>query len=130
MEIKVYLHRTKKKQFEVADCFSVFIDLDKLPEDKKEDIDYINLAFKNDCQKIARTRECVQKYGTGYISFMRPQYEGSDKENGNDKVYFDNYEMLFRSVKDKSKKPKKGIGKAIDMEVNHKKEVDNEEKSL
>ena len=110
MEIKVYLHRTKKKQFEVADCFSVFIDLDKLPEDKKEDIDYINLAFKNDCQKIARTRECVQKYGTGYISFMRPQYEGSDKENGNDKVYFDNYEMLFRSVKDKPK-----IKKDIDI---------------
>ena len=34
MEIRVYLHRTKKKQFEVADCFSVFVDLDKLPEDK------------------------------------------------------------------------------------------------
>lgn len=107
MEIKVYLHRTKKKQFEVADCFSVFIDLDKLPEDKKEDIDYINLAFKNDCQKIARTLECVQKYGTGYISFMRPQYEGPDKENGNDKVYFDNTQMLFMSTKDKPKKPKK-----------------------
>ena len=51
MEIKIYLHRTKKKQFEVADCFSVFIDLDKLPEDKKDDIDYINLGFKNDCQR-------------------------------------------------------------------------------
>ena len=126
MEIKVYLHRTKKKQFEVADCFSVFIDLDKLPEDKKEDIDYINLAFKNDCQKIARTRECVQKYGTGYISFMRPQYEGSEEENGNGKVYFDNREMLFKKVD----KPKKKIVKAIDMEVNHKKEVDNGKKSL
>ena len=126
MEIKVYLHRTKKKQFEVADCFSVFIDLDKLPEDKKEDIDYINLAFKNDCQKIARTRECVQKYGTGYISFMRPQYEGPETENGNGKVYFDNREMLFKKVD----KPKKKIVKAIDMEVNHKKEVDNGEKSL
>ena len=126
MEIKVYLHRTKKKQFEVADCFSVFIDLDKLPEDKKEDIDYINLAFKNDCQKIARTRECVQKYGTGYISFMRPQYEGPEEENGNGKVYFDNREMLFKKVD----KPKKKIVKAIDMEVNHKKEVDNGKKSL
>ena len=126
MEIKVYLHRTKKKQFEVADCFSVFINFDKLPEDKKEDIDFINLAFKNDCQRIARTRECVLKYGTGYISFMRPQYEGPEEENGNGKVYFDNREMLFK----KGDKPKKKIVKAIDMEVNHKKEVDNEEKSL
>ena len=126
MEIKVYLHRTKKKQFEVADCFSVFINFDKLPEDKKEDIDFINLAFKNDCQRIARTRECVLKYGTGYISFMRPQYEGPEEENGNGKVYFDNREMLFKKVD----KPKKKIVKAIDMEVNHKKEVDNEEKSL
>ena len=126
MEIRVYLHRTQKKQFEVADCFSVFIDLDKLPEDKKEDIDYINLAFKNDCQRIARTRECVQKYGTGYISFMRPQYEGPETENGNGKVYFDNREMLFKKVD----KPKKKIVKAIDMEVNHKKEVDNGKKSL
>ena len=126
MEIKVYLHRTKKKQFEVADCFSVFINFDKLPEDKKEDIDFINLAFKNDCQRIARTRECVQKYGTGYISFMRPQYEGPETENGNGKVYFDNREMLFKKVD----KPKKKIVKAIDMEVNHKKEVDNGEKSL
>lgn len=126
MEIRVYLHRTKKKQFEVADCFSVFINFDKLPEDKKEDIDFINLAFKNDCQRIARTRECVQKYGTGYISFMRPQYEGPETENGNGKVYFDNREMLFKKVD----KPKKKIVKAIDMEVNHKKEVNNEEKSL
>ena len=126
MEIRVYLHRTQKKQFEVADCFSVFINFDKLPEDKKEDIDFINLAFKNDCQRIARTRECVQKYGTGYISFMRPQYEGPEDENGNGKVYFDNREMLFKKVD----KPKKKIVKAIDMEVNHKKEVDNEEKSL
>ena len=30
MEIKVYVHRTKKHNFEVADCFSVFIDLSKL----------------------------------------------------------------------------------------------------
>lgn len=126
MEIKVYLHRTKKKQFEVADCFSVFINFDKLPEDKKEDIDFINLAFKNDCQRIARTRECVLKYGTGYISFMRPQYEGPEEENGNGKVYFDNREMLFKKVD----KPKKKIVKAIDMEVNHKKEVDNGKKSL
>ena len=126
MEIRVYLHRTKKKKFEVADCFSVFIDFDKLPEDKKEDIDYINLAFKNDCQRIARTRECVQKYGTGYISFMRPQYEGPEEENGNGKIYFDNREMLFKKID----KPKKKIVKAIDMEVNHKKEVDNGKKSL
>ena len=122
MEIKVYLHRTKKKQFEVADCFSVFVDLDKLPEDKATDIDYINLGFKNDCQRIARTRECVKKYGTGYISFMRPQYEGPDKKNGNDKIYFDNKEMLFLPIEKKPKKPKKGVVKA--------KEVNDEEKSL
>lgn len=103
MEIKVYLHRTKKKNFEVADCFSVFVDLDKLDEDKKDDIDFINEGFKNDCQRIARTRECVQKFGTGYISFMRPQYEGSEDKNGNDKVKFDNKEMLFV----KKRKPRK-----------------------
>lgn len=103
MEIRVYLHRTKKKNFEVADCFSVFVDLDKLDEDKKDDIDFINEGFKNDCQRIARTRECVQKFGTGYISFMRPQYEGPEDKNGNDKVKFDNKEMLFV----KKRKPRK-----------------------
>ena len=96
MEIKVYLHRTKKKNFEVADCFSVFIDFDKLPEDKKEDIDFINNGFKNDCQRYAYTRDCIKKYGTGYISFMLPRYEGPDEENGSDKIYFDNDEMLFK----------------------------------
>ena len=65
MEIRVYLHRTKKKEFQVADCFSVFVDLDKLPEDKKEDLDYINKGFSNDCQRIARTRECILQYGRG-----------------------------------------------------------------
>lgn len=104
MEIKVYLHRTKKKNFEVADCFSVFVDLDKLPEDKVTDIEYINLGFKNDCRRIAMTRECVQKYGTGYISFMRPQYEGPDEENGNGKIYFDNKEMLFMISKKETQK--------------------------
>ena len=120
MEIKVYLHRTKKKQFEVADCFSVFVDLDKLPEDKKDDIDYINLGFKNDCQRIARTRECVLKYGTGYISFMRPQYEGPEKENGNDKIYFDNKEMLFLPIEKKPKKPKKDIVRAVNKKEEQK----------
>lgn len=105
MEIRVYLHRTKKKQFEVADCFSVFVDLDKLPEDKKNDIDYINEGFKNDCQRIARTRECVKKFGTGYISFMRPQYEGDEKDNGNTTVKFSNKEMLF--VKKRKPRAKK-----------------------
>ena len=107
MEIKVYLHRTKKQEFAVADCFSVDIDFDKLPEEKKEDIDFINLGFKNDCQRIARTRECIQKYGTGYVSFMRPQFEGDDKDNGNDKVYFDNKDMIFKKRKPKrTRKPK------------------------
>ena len=103
MEIRVYLHRTKKKQFEVADCFSVFVDLDKLPDDKKDDIDFINEGFKNDCQRIARTRECVQKFGTGYLSFMRPQYEGPEDKNGNDTIKFSNKEMLFV----KKRKPRK-----------------------
>lgn len=99
MEIKVYLHRTKKQNFKVADCFSVFVDLNKLPEDKKEDVDFINKGFSNDCQRIAKTRECIKKYGTGYVSFMVPQFEGRDEENGNDKIYFDNKEMLFMKKK-------------------------------
>jgi hypothetical protein len=107
MEIKVYLHRTKKKEFQVADCFSVFVNLDKLPEDKKDDLDFINKGFSNDCQKIARTRECVQKYGTGYISFMRPQYEGDEKNNGNEEIYFDNEEMLFMKRKTEDTDAKK-----------------------
>ena len=105
MEIKVYLHRTKKKQFEVADCFSVFIDLDKLPEDKKEDLEFINQGLKNDCQRIAYTRDCVKKFGSGYISYMRPQYEGEEKDNGNDKIYFDNNYCCF--LPKKVKKPRK-----------------------
>ena len=109
MEIKVYLHRTKKKNFEVCDCFTVNIDFDKLPEDKKDDLDFINEGFKNDCQRIARTRNVIQRYGTGYISFMRPQYEGPEEENKG-KIYFDNTEMLFvrktrkrKEVKDEKK---------------------------
>ena len=117
MEIRVYLHRTKKKEFEVADCFSVFVDLDKLPEDKKEDIDYINQGFKNDCQRIARTRDCIKKFGTGYVSFMRPQFEGDEKDNGNGKIYFDIKEMLFLVKKPKTTRKKKT-------------EVTDEEKSL
>jgi hypothetical protein len=103
MILRVYLHRTKKKQFEVADAFEVKVDLDNLPEDKKEDLDFINQGFKNDCQRLARTRTCIQKYGTAYISFMRPQFEGDEKDNGNDKVYFDNKEMLFMKRKTKKK---------------------------
>ena len=76
----------------------------QLPEDKKNDIDYINEGFKNDCQRIARTRECILKYGTGYVSFMRPQFEGDEKDNGNDKIYFDNKEMLFLAKKPKTTK--------------------------
>ena len=110
MDLKVYLHRTKKKNFEVADAFIVKVDLDKIPEDKKEDLDFINLGFKNDCKKIARTRECVKKYGTGYISFMRPQYEGDEKDNGNNTIYFDNKEMLFMK-----RKPKRGRKKKAEV---------------
>ena len=117
MEIKVYLHRTKKQNFKVADCFSVFVDLDKLPEDKQTDINFINRGFANDCQRIARTRECILKYGTGYVSFMRPQFEGDEKDNGNGKIYFDNKEMLFLMKKPKTTRKKKM-------------EVTNEEKSL
>ena len=100
MDITVYLHRTKKHEFAVADAFEVTVDLDNISEDKKEDLDFINLGFKNDCKKIARTRECVKKYGTGYISFMRPQYEGDEKDNGNNTIYFDNKEMLFMKRKE------------------------------
>lgn len=96
MEIKVYLHRTKKKQFEVCEAFSVHIDFDKLPEDKANDIDYINEGFRNDAKRIAFNTPSVKKYGTGYLSFMRPQYEGPEEENGNGKIYFDNKEMLFK----------------------------------
>lgn len=116
MEIKVYLYRTRKQQFKVADCFSVFVDLDKLPEDKKEDLDFINLGFQNDCQRIACTRECIKKFGTGYIAFIRPQYEGPDKENGNGKIYFDNREMMFLPIEKKPKKPKKDIVRAVNKE--------------
>ena len=112
MDITVYLHRTKKKNFEVADAFVVGVDLDKLPEDKKQDLDFINEGFKNDCQRLARNMDCVKKFGTGYISFMRPQFEGKKEENGNTFVYFDNKEMLFK----KKRKPRK------------KKEIINEEK--
>ena len=107
MELKVYLHRTKKAKFAVADCFSVFIDFDKIPEDKREDLDFINLAFMNDCRKIAKNRKCVLKYGTGYISFMRPQFEGEEKDNGNKALYFDNKEMLFMKRKSKRGRKKK-----------------------
>lgn len=96
MEIKIYLHRTKKKEFAVCECFSVFVDLDKLPEDKKEDLEFINAGFQNDVKRKALTTKSVQKFGTGYLSFIRPQYEGPEEENGNDKIYFDNQEMLFR----------------------------------
>lgn len=95
MELKVYLHRTKKQNFKVADCLSIFIDLDKLPEDKKHDIDYINEGLKNDCKRLALSSDCIKKFGTGYISFVRPQYEGDEKDNGNDEIYFDNNEAIF-----------------------------------
>ena len=73
MILRVYLHRTKKHEFEVADAFEVKVDLENLPEDKKEDLDYINLGFKN----------------------------------GNEKVYFDNKEMLFMKRKPKRTRKKK-----------------------
>lgn len=36
----------------------------------------------------------------GYISFIRPQYEGPEEENGNNEVYFDNQETIFKFRKD------------------------------
>lgn len=104
MEIKVYLHRTKKKNFEVVDSFPVFIDLDKLPED----INYINMGFENDVKKLVTTRDCIKKYGTGYISFIRPQYEGPDEKNGNDKIYFDNTSATFKLISEKQMEEKDG----------------------
>ena len=38
---------------------------------------------------------------------MRPQFEGDEKDNGNDKVYFDNKEMLFMKRKLKRTRKKK-----------------------
>lgn len=64
MEIKVYLHRIKKKKYEVADCFSVCVDLDKLPEDKKTDVNFINEGFQNDVRRMALATPSVKKYGT------------------------------------------------------------------
>ena len=116
MEIKVYLHRTKKKEFQVAGAFTVEVDFDKLPDDKKEDVDFINQGFKNDCQRLARNMDCVKKYGTGYISFMRPQFEGDEKDNGTETIYFDNKEMLFME-----RKPKRGRKKKED--TNEKEQV-------
>ena len=104
MEIKVYLHRTKKKNFEVVDSFPVFIDLDKLPED----INYINMGFENDVKQLVTTRDCIKKYGTGYISFIRPQYEGPDEKNGNDKIYFDNTSATFKLISEKQMEEKDG----------------------
>lgn len=96
MNIKVYLHRTKKKNFEVCEAFEVTLDFDKLPADKRDDVDFINAGFHNDAQRIAKQTPSVQKYGTAYLSFLRPQYEGPEEENGTDKIYFDNKEMLFK----------------------------------
>lgn len=93
MEIKVYLHRTKKKNFAVCEAFIVDIDMNVVAE---KGVDYINRYFKNKALQLAFSTVSVKKYGTGYISFMRPQYEGPAKENGNDTIYFDNTEMLFK----------------------------------
>ena len=129
MEIKVYLHRTKKKEFQVAGAFVVEIDLERLQKEYAEkekatngmtgylgELDFINQGFKNDCQKLARNMDCVKKYGTGYISFMRPQFEGDEKDNGTETIYFDNKEMLFMA-----KKPKRGRKKKED--TNEKEQV-------
>ena len=40
---------------------------------------------------------------------MRPQFEGEEKDNGNEKIYFDNKEMLFMK-----RKPKRGRKKKED----------------
>ena len=109
MDIKVYLHRTKKQNFEVADCFSVTIDFNKIPEEKRDDLEYLNAGFKNDCKRIACSRNCIKKYGVAYISFIRPQYEDEEKDNGTDKVYFDNTEMLFMKRKPKRGRKKKEV---------------------
>ena len=72
------------------------IDFDKLTEEQRNDIEFVNKGFKNDCTRVALSRECVKKFGTGYLSFMRPQYEGPEEENGTDKLYFDNKDMIFK----------------------------------
>ena len=128
MILRVYLHRTKKHEFEVADAFEVTVDIDKAQKEYAEkekttngvtgyfdELDFINQGFKNDCQKLARNRDCVKKYGTGYISFMRPQFEGDEKDNGTETIYFDNKEMLFMN-----RKPKRGRKKKAEEPVNDK----------
>jgi hypothetical protein len=95
VDIKVYLHRTKKQNYAVCECISITLDFDKIPEDKRDDIDFLNRGFSNDAQRLARETKSVKKYGTGYLSFIRPQYEGPEEENGTDKVYFNNETMLF-----------------------------------
>ena len=96
MEIKVYLHRTKKKNFEICEEVMIDFDLTALPDDKKTDLDYINKCLHDSLIRKALSTKSVQKYGTGYISFARPQYEGPDEENGNDDLYFDNHDMIFK----------------------------------
>lgn len=96
MEIKVYLHRTKKQDFKICEAVTVDFDLTALPSDKKTDLDYINKRLHDDLVRKALSTKSIQKYGTGYISFARPQYEGPDEENGNEDLYFDNNEMLFK----------------------------------
>lgn len=96
MPIVVYLHRTKKKDFAVAETVTVWLDFDKLPADKRDDVEFLNRAFSNDAQRLARQTKTVKKYGTAYLSFIRPQYEGPEDRNGTDKVYFDNKEMIFK----------------------------------
>jgi hypothetical protein len=120
VELKVYLHRTKKQNFKVAEAFIVGIDLARLQKEYEERekatngitgyldvLDFINQGFKNDCQKLARNMNCIKKYGTGYISFMRPQFEGDEKDNGTETIYFDNKEMLFMKRKPKRGRKKK-----------------------
>ena len=96
MEIAVYLHRTKKQQFAVCEKFMVNINLDEFPEDKKTDVDYANKRLRDETIQKAFATKSVQKYGTAYVSFMRPQYEGTEENNGNENIYFDNHDMLFK----------------------------------
>lgn len=104
MDITVYLHRTKKKNFEVCEAFTVTLDFEKLPKDKQEDIEFLNKGFQNDAQRLAKQTKSVQKYGTGYISFLVPQYEGPEEDNGTDKVFFNNQTMLFELKETKNEK--------------------------
>lgn len=71
MELKVYVHRTKKHNFEVCEAFSVCVNFENIPQDKRNDIDFINKGFQNDVKRMVLATPSVKKYGTRIHSFYK-----------------------------------------------------------